>query len=58
MIRQSPFQSAMVEEDSLPAGRLYLRLALDEMIKIRTMSKGLNEDPLDLLRETRSKYDQ
>ena len=57
MIREPPF-SAIVEKDSLSAGRLYLRAALDEMVKIRSMSKSLNEDPLDLLRETRSKYDQ
>jgi hypothetical protein len=50
---------AMVtDKGSLLAGRLYLRATLDEMIRIRSLSRSLDEDPRDLLRETRSKYDQ
>ena len=53
MTREPPF-SAIVEKYSLPAGRLYLRAALDEMIKIRSMSKILDENHRDLLRETKA----
>ena len=52
MIREPPF-SAIIE-DSLPAGRLYLRAALDEIIKIRSMSKILDENHRDLVRETKA----
>ena len=50
---------AMVtDKESLLAGRLYLRATLDEMVRIRLMSKRLHGDHHDLLRDTRAQYDQ
>ena len=45
-------------KDPLLAGRLYLRATLDEMIKIRSMSKSLDEHHPDLLRETKAQVDE
>ena len=53
-----PLRAMVTDKESLLAGRLYLRAALDEMINIRTMSKRLHEDHHDLLRDTRAQYDQ
>jgi hypothetical protein len=42
----------------LLTGRLYLRATLDEMIKIRSMSKSLDENHRDLLRDTKARVDE
>jgi len=47
----------VTSKESLLAGRLYLRATLDEMIRIRAMSKRLHEDHHDLLRDTKAQYD-
>lgn len=48
-------------KNTLKAGRLYLRATLDEMIKIRALSKSLPapvNNHRDLLRQTKAGYDR
>ena len=46
--------AVVTAKDPLLAGRLYLRATLDELIKIRSMSKNLDENYRDLVRETKA----
>lgn len=48
---------ARLTADPLHSGRLFLRATLDELIKIRIMSKN-QDDKDDLLRETTAQYDK
>lgn len=45
-------------KESLHAGRVFLRVTLEDMIKIRSMSKSLDQNHKPFLRETRAKYDE
>lgn len=44
--------------DPLRDGQIYLRLTLEEMIRIRNMSKNSHRDHHTLLRDTRAEYDE
>ena len=46
--------AVVTAKDSLLSGRLYLRATLDEIIKIRSMSKSTDENHRDLVRETKA----
>ena len=49
----------LVDKGSLLAGRIFLRATLDEMVKIRSMSRSTgDENHRELLRETKEQYDE